>query len=170
MENTSGKGWFLGAFILFALFPIACFSSCGSDLIVFASKSGKWHQVDGDSPLRSGDRLRIELQTTNACYMAFFWKDARNQVFNLTPKSINLGDSQQTVPYHRYALPGNGRVYTLDHSTGNEILVLAASDVPIANLNALGRLISRSEFATSSGMIRIDRYDLRWMVLRHREG
>ena len=168
MANTSVNGWRLILFILFSIFPIACFSNCGADLVVFVSKNGKWNQIDGDSLLRSGDRLRIELETTNACYMAFFWKDARNQVFNLTPKSITPGNSNKIVPYNLYTLPGSGQVYILDHSTGSEILVMAASDAPIANLNALGRLISRHEFATSSGMIRINRYDLRWVVLRHR--
>ena len=170
MTNTNLGGLFLIVFIALFLVPASGFTSCEANLIVLVKKSGEWYEIDDHSPLRSGDQLRILLETAFPCYIAFFWKDSQNQVFNLTPKTANNGNVTKTMPHQVYALPGNERVYTLDDSTGNETLILVTSDSPITNLNALGRFIARHHFVEFSELIPIAGYNLKWKIILHENG
>ena len=74
------------------------------------------------------------------------------------------------MPHNIYVLPETEHVYTLDHSTGYETLVLVASDSPITNLNPLGRSITRHLLMESSGPISIAGNDLIWKIILHEKG
>ena len=169
MGKTIPLRLFLATFILLSFFPSMGSASCGASLSVIGKINGKWHEINDGIPLRSGQQLRIQLNTVSSCYLEFFWRDSQNQVFNLTPRRISEQTDKTTVPGQVYVLPSNNDLYMLDDSPGSETLVLVTSNSPIIDLNALGRFIARRGFPPTSGSTKLDLLELTWKRISHIE-
>ena len=150
-------------------FPLAANSNCEIDFDVLKKDGDSWPIVQGNGPLRHGEKLRIRIEVSSPCFFAFFWKDPNQHVSNLTPDAPQSLQGLRAISGQQYILPDIRHWYTLVRKTGKEHLVLVFSKSPITGLNKVGKAIALQQVADLTGPSSIEEYSAKWKVIIHSE-
>ena len=97
------------------------------------TESGETVEVDSATEFRSGDSIRLEVETSDVAYLYVVNKGSSGRWNVLFPSKNIAGGANRVDPEYRYIIPPGGW-FTFDEQVGEEQLFLLLSRQPVADL------------------------------------
>jgi hypothetical protein len=104
--------------------------------ILLSRENAAYREVDTDSIFRSGDRLKIQVESNEGAYLYVVARGSSGNWSVLFPSSEVENGNNFIAPFRPYMVPGTGRFY-FDDQAGEEKLFIVLARKPEANLEDL---------------------------------
>ncbi len=136
------------------------------------SEGGRIYKDKEITALRSGDKLQMGLDVRRGCYAYVFARNASEKVTRLFPPA-EAEISLWANPGDTWNLPAQGNEwYSLDETTGREIVCVIASGAPAKDVQLLEALLVRAGDTVTAETLEkeagLKRPELHMLVIDHR--
>jgi hypothetical protein len=119
------------------------------------SPEGRYDEVDTDTVFRSGDKIRVSVESNDSGYL-YIVQQGSSKTWNLLfPNEDTENGSNHVQRNREYDLPGGGR-FTFDEQPGNERMFIVLSRRPEPDLEKLIYTLSQSGGAKPASVQRAD--------------
>src|SRR3982750_1420054 len=99
------------------------------------NSEGRYDEVDTDSEFRSGDMIRVSVESNDAGYL-YIVQQGSSKTWNLLFPNEKV-TTNRVERNREYDIPGSGNRFTFDEQPGNERMFLVLSPRPEADLEKL---------------------------------
>lgn len=100
------------------------------------NSDGEYVEVDPETVFRSGDKIRVAVETNDSAYLYIAHQGSSNSWAPLFPNEDTEAGDNRVRRNRRYMVPGTGRFY-FDEQPGNERMMIVLSREPVADLEKL---------------------------------
>jgi hypothetical protein len=99
--------------------------------------SGAYREVDPDTSFRTGDAIRLQVETNTTGYLYVVTQGTSGQWQLLFPRPEVSGGSNRVEPHIKVEVPGDKGVWKFDEHAGTEKLFVVLARQPEADLDKL---------------------------------
>lgn len=104
--------------------------------ILKRNDNGDYLEVDPETIFRSGDKIRVSVESNDAAYLYIVQQGSSKTWSVLFPNQDTEGGSNFVAPNRRYVIPNEAR-FTFDEQPGSERIFVVLSRMPEENLESL---------------------------------